>query len=356
MLFPSMKASTDTMADFRSDTVTKPTREMLDAMARATVGDDVLGDDPTVHRLEEMAAAKVGKKAAVFVPSGTMGNQVSIAAQTRHGDEIVLEEHSHCIHYESGALGMIAGVQPRTLPGRRGQMDFAAVERAIRPPIHYLPRTSLLVVEQSHMSSGGSVLPLSYLEGIRKIADKHKLRVHMDGARLFNASVAGGVPVERFAALVDSLTFCLSKGLSCPVGSVICGDEAFVTEARRLRKALGGGMRQAGYLAACGIVALQSMIDRLAEDHARAKRLGEGLAGIPGLSLDNPEIDTNILFFTVRATKLDAPGLAAALEKEGVRAVALGPDRIRFVTHREIEDAHVERALAAAAKILKGNS
>lgn len=354
MLFPPMEP-TDTIADFRSDTITKPTRAMLEAMMRAELGDDVLGDDPTVRRLEEMAAAKLGKKAAVFVPSGTMGNQASIAAWTRPGDEIVLEEQSHCIHYESGALGRIAGVQPRTLPGERGQMDLAAVEKAIRPPISYLPRTSLIVVEQTHMNSGGHVLPLSYLDGIRKIADRHKLRVHMDGARLFNAVVASGVSAAKFASFADSVTFCLSKGLSCPVGSVICGEDDFITQARRLRKCLGGAMRQAGLLAACGIVALETMIERLAEDHARAKKLGQGLASIPGLSLDNPQIDSNILFLTIRARGLDGPKLQAALEAQGVRAIALGPERMRFVVHRQIEDEHVQRAIAATAKAMKGN-
>ena len=342
------------IADFRSDTVTRPTREMLEAMARAEVGDDVLGDDPTVRRLEEMAAERLGKEEAVFVPSGTMGNQASIAAQTRPGDEVILEEDSHCIHYESGGLGRIASVQVRTLKGRRGAMDPAEVERAIRPPIAYLPRTSLVVVEQTHMNAGGCVLPLENLLAIREIARKRGLRVHMDGARIFNASAASGIPPSRYAAQADSVTFCLSKGLSCPVGSLVCGDGNFVSEARRLRKCLGGGMRQAGYLAACGIYALTHLVERLADDHARAKRLAQGLGNLRGLSVDNLEVESNIVFVSVRVPGLDAPKVQALLESEGVRAIALGPDRMRFVTHREIEDADVERAIAAAKRIVGG--
>ncbi len=340
----------DSVADFRSDTVTKPTREMLEAMMRAEVGDDVLGDDPTVHRLEELAAEKLGKQAAVFVPSGTMGNQASIAAQTKPGEEIILEEGAHCIHYEAGGLARIACVQVRTIRGKRGAMDPAEVEAAIRPSSVHLPRTGLICVEQSHMNSGGSLLPIENLRAIREIAKKHKLRVHMDGARLFNASVAAKIPARDYAALVDSVTFCLSKGLSCPAGSLICGEKDFIEEVRHIRKFLGGGMRQSGYLASCGIIALNRMVDRLAEDHARAKRLAEGLANIPGLSLDNPEVETNILFVSLK-TKIDAPQLQTALEKEGVRAIALGPKRIRFVTHREIEDDHVVKAIKTVEKL-----
>ncbi len=342
------------MADFRSDTITKPTQGMLEAMIAAEVGDDVLGDDPTVRELEEKSAGMLGKEAAVFVPSGTMGNQASIAAQTKPGEEIILDSDSHCIHYEAGGLARIACVQIRPLRGKNGAMDLQEVENAIRPASVHLPRTALIVVEQSHMNSGGCILPLSYLEQIKSLAENYELKVHMDGARLFNASVASGVRPAEFASFADSVTFCLSKGLCCPAGSVICGSRDFIEEVRHIRKFLGGGMRQSGYLAACGIFALDHLVARLAEDHERAKRLAEGLGSMKGLTIENPEVQTNLVFVRMDHPQLDAAQFQELLEKDGVRAIALGPKRIRFVTHREIEDRDVDLAIDAAHHVLQG--
>jgi threonine aldolase len=338
------------ISDFRSDTVTRPTAAMLEAMASADVGDDVLGDDPTVRALEELSAERFGKEAAMFVPSGTMGNQVSIAAQTRPGDEIILEARSHIFLYEGGALARIPCVQPRTLHAPTGALDPRAVEEAIRPDDVHDPRTSLIAVEQTHLMSGGRVVPLSTLQQLRAIADRHRLKIHCDGARIWNACVASGVPPAEYAKCFDSLTFCLSKGLSCPVGSVVVGSRDFMHEAHRVRKWMGGGMRQSGYLAACGLVALREMVDRLAEDHGQARRLAEGLAGMHSIRVDARSVETNIVFVTTpdRAAKK----LEDALRAEGVWCFALGPSLLRFVTHRHIGPREVDHALAAMERIV----
>ncbi|MBI3818173.1 MAG: aminotransferase class I/II-fold pyridoxal phosphate-dependent enzyme [Planctomycetes bacterium] len=341
------------MSDFRSDTVTKPTPEMLAAMAAADVGDDVLGDDPTVKKLEETAAALFGKGGGMFVPSGSMGNQVSIAAQTRPGDEIIIDENAHIFLYEAGALARVPAVQSRTLKSKNGALDPAEVEAAIRPDDVHDPRTSLVAVEQTHLMSGGRVVPLENLQQIRAIANRYKLRVHCDGARIFNASIASGVPVREYAKNFDSLTFCLSKGLSCPVGSIVVGDAAFLKEAHRVRKWMGGGMRQSGYLAACGIVALRSMIDRLADDHRNAGRLAELICEIPNITIDPKDVTTNIVFIETRAGR--AKILEAALHAEGVWCFALGPSLLRLVTHRHIGAREIEHAAAAFVKISKLN-
>ncbi|MBK9384236.1 MAG: aminotransferase class I/II-fold pyridoxal phosphate-dependent enzyme [Planctomycetes bacterium] len=336
------------VADFRSDTITKPTAEMLRAMGSAEVGDDVLGDDPTVQRLEALAAERFGKEAALFVPSGTMGNQIAIATATRPGEEILVHRQNHCFQYEGGGLARICLVQARLLDGPAGCVPVADFEANLRPDDVHHPRTRLVALEQTHMASGGRVLPLAYIEAVRAFATAQRLWVHIDGARVFNACVAAGVSAARYGALCDSLSFCLSKGLSAPVGSVLVGSRDFVREARRTRKLLGGGMRQAGYLAACGLVALDSMLERLAEDHARAQRLARAFGSLDAggrPAIDPAAVETNLVI-------LDTPSGAAhriqgALEERGVRALALGSSRLRFVTHRHIEDRHVERAMEA---------
>ena len=272
----------DRMVDLRSDTVTTPTPEMRRAMAEAEVGDDVFMEDPTVLRLEALAAERLGKEAALFVTSGTQGNQVSLMAHTQRGDEIILDENCHIFNYEVAALAVLSAVQARTLRGRHGILDPADVRDAIRPPnIHY-PRNSLICLETTHNRGGGAVYPLETLQEIRRIATEHGLAVHLDGARLFNACVAMGVPAKEVAAQADSVTFCLSKGLGAPVGSVVTGSREFIDKARRARKMLGGGMRQAGVIAAAGIVALETMVERLREDHENARSAGRGTGPTSG--------------------------------------------------------------------------
>ncbi|MFN0207132.1 MAG: threonine aldolase family protein [Planctomycetota bacterium] len=338
------------ISDFRSDTVTKPTREMLAAMASADVGDDVLGDDPTVKKVEELAAGIFGKEAAMFVPSGSMGNQCSIAAQTRPGDEIIIEANSHIFLYEGGALARIPLVQPRTLISKNGALDPAEVEAAIRPDDVHDPRTTMIAVEQTHLMSGGRVVPIHNFKQLRAIADRYHLKIHCDGARIFNASVASGVPVAEFAKYCDSLTFCLSKGLSCPVGSIVAGSKSFMSEAHRVRKWMGGGMRQLGYLAACGIVALETMVERLAEDHANARKLAEMICTIPKIKINPADVETNIIFIKTECDR--AKAIETALHAEGVWCFALGPSLLRLVTHRHIGAREIEHAARALGKVI----
>jgi threonine aldolase len=341
------------IVDLRSDTVTKPTPEMRRAMAEAEVGDDVFGEDPTVARLEALAAERLGKEAGLFVTSGTQGNQVSLMAHTKRGDEIILDENSHIYNYEVAALAVLSAVQARTLRGRSGILDPNEVREAIRPPnIHY-PQDTLICLESTHNRGGGSVYPLKTLQEIRGIATQHGLAVHLDGARLFNACVASGTPVKDVAAQADSVTFCLSKGLGAPVGSVVTGSKAFIGRARRARKMLGGGMRQAGIIAAAGLVALETMVDRLRDDHANARALAEGLATLPGIQIDLGAVQTNIVIFDVLRPDVDAAGLILKLAEQGIKALNMGPTRIRMVTHKDVDRAGILRTLAVLGKLLK---
>lgn len=341
-------------SDFRSDTVTRPTDNMRKAMAEAEVGDDVLGDDPTVQKLESLAAEKMGKEAALFVPSGTMANSIAINGWTKELDEIIVEERAHLYNMESTHLTLIARVLPRLLPSNRGAMDPEEVERNIRKPSVHIPRTSLICVENTHNNWSGAVVPIENLKAIRKIADKHGLKIHFDGARVFNASAASGIPVKEYAALGDSMMFCLSKGLSAPVGSMLTGPRDFIDFARRLRKALGGGMRQVGVLAAPGIVALTEMVDRLKEDHERAKKLALAIAELPGVSFNPDYIETNIIIFGFNHPKISIPEFLEKLKEEGILALATSEGRIRFVTHKDIGDKDIEKAIFAFHKILVG--
>jgi len=343
----------DRMVDLRSDTVTTPTPAMRRAMAEAEVGDDVFMEDPTVLRLEVLAAERLGKEAALFVTSGTQGNQVSLMAHTERGDEIILDENCHIFNYEVAALAVLSAVQARTLRGHQGILDPADVRDAIRPPnIHY-PRNSLICLETTHNRGGGAVYPLETLREIRRIAQERGLAVHLDGARLFNACVALGLPAKEVAAQADSVTFCLSKGLGAPVGSVVTGSREFIDKARRARKMLGGGMRQAGVIAAAGIVALETMVERLREDHENARALAEGLARLPGIELDPERFQTNIVIFDIARTDLDAPGLVLKLAGHGVKCFNVGPNRIRMVTHKDVDRTGILYALEVLETILQ---
>lgn len=340
------------VSDFRSDTVTRPSARMRRAMAQAEVGDDVLDGDPTVARLERAAAEWLGKDGAWFVPSGTMANQVALGAWTRPGEEIIAEEGAHLLLFEAGAAGALHGLQAATVAGDRGAMPVEAVRRRIRPDFVHCPRTALLCVEQTHMGSGGRVVPLEHLDALRALADEHGLPIHMDGARLANAQVASGVPAREWAARADSVSVCLSKGLGAPVGSLIAGPREFLERARLVRKRLGGWMRQAGVIAAAGLVALEENIERLAEDHALARQLAERLDGIEGLACAPDEVETNLVLCTIEREGWDAPRLSAALAEEGILVLGLGPRVLRFVTHLDVGEADAERAERALRRVL----
>ncbi len=340
-------------SDFRSDTVTKPTSRMLEAMARARVGDDVLGGDPTVRKLEKRMASLFGKEAALFVPSGTMANQCAVAAHIVPGEEIIVDAEAHIFQFEGGGLSRISGAHVRTLPTENGQYNFGQLARAIRPASEHMPRTGLICVEETHLFSGGTIVPIDYLEEVYGLARHHGISVHMDGARLFHAQAETGVEFAAYGKTCDSLFIALSKGLSCPVGSVLMGDGRFIERARRVRKWMGGGMRQSGYLAACGLVALEETAPLLAEDNSRCRRLGGVTLALDGVRLAQSTIDTNILFLEITHPGLDAPMVEAALADQGVLALALGERLLRFVTHRHITDADVDRAASALQNVLQ---
>lgn len=338
------------MIDLRSDTVTLPTAAMRKAIFEAEVGDDVYGHDPTVNRLQEIAAEMLGKEEAMLVPSGTMGNQIAVLTHTRPGTEVILEADSHIYYYEAAAASVFAGIQPRPLPGKRGSLQAELVEWAIREDDIHLPPTSLICLENTHNRAGGIVVPLEDMQAVYRVAEKHQLPVHLDGARIFNASVASGVPVKEFAASVTSVQFCLSKGLGAPVGSLVVGTRSFIEEARRWRKRLGGGMRQAGIIAAAGIVALETMVERLAEDHANARLLAEGLAEMKGIDFNPDDVETNIVI--VRPTAMSIQELGTELEKRGILTVVIEPDRIRFTTNKEVNRSDIETTLIVVKEIL----
>jgi threonine aldolase len=331
------------MIDLRSDTVTRPDDEMRRAMAEAEVGDDVFGEDPTVRRLEEEGAAAVGMEAALFVPSGTMGNQIALHLHGRPGGEVICDAACHILNYEIGGMAALSGLLPRVLQSPQGILDPAAVEAAIAPDVSYRARTVLIEVENTHNMAGGTLYDRPRLEAILDVARRHRLPVHFDGARVFNAAVALDTTVAALAAGFDTLMFSLSKGLGAPVGSLVCGSQAFAHEARRVRKMFGGGMRQVGILAAAGLIALRKGPARLAEDHENASRLAHALAGMRGIDLDPATVRTNIVIF--RLTSGGAMAFLERLRGEGILAVPVSQDKIRFVTHRDVSREQVDQAI-----------
>lgn len=339
--------------DLRSDTVTLPTPAMREAMYRAEVGDDVFREDPTVNRLEEMSAERVGKEAALFVVSGTMANLVSLLTHCGRGDEVIVGNMAHTFTSEVGGSSALGGIHVHTVPNQPdGTMRPEDVENAIREKDIHRPRSRLICLENTHNRCGGAVLTPEYTDTISAISRKHGLALHLDGARIFNAAVALGVDVRELTRNADSVAFCFSKGLSAPVGSAICGSKDFIEEARRNRKIVGGGMRQAGILAAAAIVALEKMVDRLADDHRNAQRLAEGLAEIPGLRLSQERVQTNILYFELTDGQISPEEFMARLEAEGVRLIRVKGRQFRAVTHYGIEAEDIETALAAVRRVM----
>lgn len=339
--------------DLRSDTVTLPTEEMLDAMRHAELGDDVYGEDPTVNRLETLAAKKMGKEAALLTTSGTQANLVSVMSQTKRGDEVILEAEAHTYFYEVGALSALAGVVPRLVKGDMGIMKSEDVEKALRPTDIHFPPTSLICIENTHNRGGGTIWHPSDIKAISDLARNHGLKVHMDGARVFNAAIGLNLDVQEFTKHVDTLMFCLSKGLSAPIGSIAVGDKEFISRARKYRKMLGGGMRQAGIIAAAGIIAIEKMVDRLRDDHANAQLLVKGLARIDGIVADPQQVQTNIVIYDVSGLGIDSRTWISELKKRGVKAGAQEGGRVRMVTHRGIEREDIEYALTTVEEIAK---
>jgi len=341
------------VVDLRSDTLTLPTPEMREAMAHAVVGDDVWEEDPTVRRLESLAAERLGKAAGLFVTSGTQGNLVSVLAQTRPGQEVVLDLDSHIFNNEVAGAAVVGAVQMHPVRTARGFLTPDQVREALRPANIHIPPTGLVCIENTHNRHGGTCCPPEDIAAVAAVAHEAGVPVHLDGARVFNAAVALGRPAHDFVRDVDSVTFCVSKGLGAPVGSVVCGSADFIVRARRLRKMLGGGMRQAGIVAAAGIVALERMVDRLAEDHVNARALAEGVASLPGVRIDLASVQTNIVIFQV-----DRPGgvaeLAAGCAARKVKIHAMSSAAIRCVTHKEVDAEDVARALDAFREITKG--
>ena len=341
------------MIDLRSDTVTRPTPEMRRAMATAELGDDVYGEDPTVNRLQELAAEMLGKEEALLVSSGTQGNQVSILTHCSPGSEVIMEEEAHIFNYEAGAAAALAGVQLRTLKGERGIPTPAQFSDAIREENVHFPPAALFCLENTHNRAGGAIIPLEKMEAVFQLARSRSIPVHLDGARLFNAAVATGVPAHRYAAACDSVQICLSKGLAAPVGSLIAGPREWIARARRWRKILGGGMRQAGIIAAPGIIALETMVERLAEDHAHARYLAENLAAMLGIELNPALVDTNIVIGTL--TRMGAARFSEALRKKGVLVSPFGKNKVRFTTHKDVTRGDLEKALPRISDTLKNS-
>jgi threonine aldolase len=335
----------ENVIDLRSDTVTKPTAAMRAAMAAAEVGDDVYGEDPTVNRLEKRAAEMLGREAAIFVPTGTMGNQIAIRMHTDHGQEVICEARSHILDWEMAMVAAYSGCVPRTVAGERGVLRWEQIERAIAPKIYYRAQTALVTIENTHNMAGGTVTPIAVMEEICDGAKKAGLKTHLDGARIFNASVAVGVDVAKLTKGFDTVMFCLSKGLGAPAGSMLVGSPSDIDRARIFRKALGGGMRQAGVLAAAGLIALEEMTARLKDDHSNARMMAEKIAACTGVEVDLESVQTNIVFF--RMKKGGAAELVAGLKKDGIRCSSIGSDAVRLVTHYDVSREDCEKGAEA---------
>jgi threonine aldolase len=338
--------------DLRSDTVTRPTEAMRRAMAEAEVGDDVYGEDPTVNRLEARAAQIFGREAAIFVPTGTMGNQIAIRLHTQHGQEVICEQRAHIVDWEMAMVSAFSGCQLRQVEGERGVLSWPEIERAIAPGIYYRAQTGLIALENSHNMAGGTVTRLEVLKEIWAGAKERGLPVHLDGARVFNAAVALGLPLDELTQGFDTVMFCLSKGLGAPVGSMLVGSRELIDRARAVRKMLGGGMRQAGVLAAAGLIALEEMPERLHEDHANARLLAEELAQIEGIEIDLAGVQTNIVIFRLRGNG-DAAAMVTRLKERGLLCSTVGPDALRLVTHRDVGRDDCERAVAVLREVLQ---
>jgi threonine aldolase len=345
--------SSPRVIELRSDTFTVPTPEMYDALRAAPLGDDVYEEDPTVSQLERLAAALVGTEAALLVASGTQGNLVAVLTHCQRGSEAIVGLTADLFNHEVSGMSALGGVMPRPLPDDRGYPDPDQIRRAVRPPDIHVAPTRLICIENTHQRSGGRPIPLAELARIRSVALETGIPLHMDGARLFNAALALNVPASTLGGQVDSLTFCLSKGLSAPVGSLVCGSSEFIKRARAIRKMLGGGMRQAGWIASAGIVALERQVPRLADDHRRAKRLAYLLSRIPGLAMSS-EVETNILYVDVADTGQDALTFASRLERVGIRVLAVGPTEVRMVLSRRVGARDVSRVASACRKAALG--
>jgi threonine aldolase len=339
--------------DLRSDTVTKPTPAMRKAMAEAEVGDDVFGEDPTVNALQQKVAKILGKEASIFVPSGTMANQLAIKSHTQPGDEVVIEATSHPYNFEGGASAALSGIQFFCLKGVRGILDASQIEEAIRPEDHHFPVTKLICLENTHNRGGGSIYPIQRIAEISRFARSKGLFVHLDGARLWNASIASGIKPQEYARWADSVSVCLSKGLGAPIGSLVAGTKTFIDRVHRFRKMFGGGMRQAGIIAAAGIYALDHHIDRLKEDHKNAKRLAFGLNKIQGVSINPEHVETNIVIFDIAETGMTAAQVRDEMKKKGVLIHPFGKTLIRLVTHLDVSKEGIETALKAFKKVLR---
>jgi threonine aldolase len=338
--------------DLRSDTVTKPTIEMRKAMYDAEVGDDVYEEDPTVNKLESLAATLLGKDDALFVPSGTQGNQIAVLTHCNQGNEIIVEAESHIFYYEGAAISAFAGVQPRTVAGSKGAISPSDLESAIRIDDIHMPETSLICLENTHNRAGGAVVSIANMRENYAVAQKHNIPIHLDGARLFNAAAAANEDVKAFTQYTDSVQVCLSKGLGAPIGSIIAGDHSFIKSARKWRKRLGGGLRQVGVIAAPGIVALEKMRERLFEDHEKAKQLAEGLRNINGLHVVN-DVDTNIVLISTHDLHIDVDTFLDQLKQNNVLGVQFGTDTVRFTTHYDVSFDDINETIQAINKIVK---
>jgi threonine aldolase len=339
------------LIDLRSDTVTKPSREMRQAMAEAEVGDDVFGEDPTVNRLQEVVAELLGKEAALFVPSGTMGNEICIKCHTRRGDEVICESGCHIYNYESGAASFLAGVQMRPIVGNKGVITAEVVEKCINPPHDHFPQTAAITIENTHNGAGGTIFPLEELVRLYDLAKRRNLKLHIDGARIWNAAAATSIRLREYAQYCDSISVCFSKGLGAPVGSAVAGSKDFIVQAHRLRKLYGGGMRQVGILAAGALYALEHNLQRLVDDHENAKVLAHGLSQIPGINLDLQSVQTNIVIFDVKESGRAVVEVLEELKKRGVLVVPFGATTLRAVTHLDVNRQDIEKALAVCREV-----